>query len=140
MVTSSVLVILQAAAGGSTVTSLTLANTDNGVQHAGPFDTFIMNHNSNEISMSFSGLEIYSVSFDYEIFPDGTCPTGHHCGSNWPDLTFKADGADIATMLGVIPGQPGGSLYTHSPDSGRRIPSLRRSFSGRVPLIPSLTA
>jgi hypothetical protein len=67
--------------------------------------------------MVFSGLKIYGVSFDYEIFPDGTCATGVSCGSNWPDFTFMADGTLVFNTQAVMPGNPG-APYLHSPASG----------------------
>jgi hypothetical protein len=103
---------------GNGSTSLTLATSDGTTQHLSTKDTFIDNiSSSTEISMIFSGLKIYGVSFDYEIFPDGTCPTGTGCGSNFPDFTFNADGALVFTKMGVTPGNTG-ALDTHSPASG----------------------
>jgi len=92
----------------SKYTSVTLANSDG---------TFIMNDTSkgsNEIDMTFTGLKIYSVTFDYEIFPDGTCANGNkdkhghyiNC-SSWPDFTFDADKGLVFETLGVMPGNPG---------------------------------
>jgi hypothetical protein len=98
--------------------SLTLATSDGGIPHINPPDTFIDNiSSSTEISMVFSGLKIYGVSFDYEIFPDGTCATGVSCGSNWPDFTFMADGTLVFNTQAVMPGNPG-APYLHSPASG----------------------
>jgi hypothetical protein len=98
--------------------SLTLATSDGGIPHMNPPDTFIDNMSSStEISMVFSGLKIYGVSFDYEIFPDGTCATGVSCGSNWPDFTFMADGTSVFNTLAVMPGDPK-VPYLHSPASG----------------------
>jgi hypothetical protein len=98
--------------------SLTLATSDGGIPHTNPPDTFIDNvSTSTEISMVFSGLKIYGVSFDYEVFPDGTCATGSNCGLNWPDFTFKADGTLVFNTPGVMPGTPG-APYLHSPASG----------------------
>jgi len=103
---------------GNGSTSLTLATSDGTTQHLSTKDTFIDNvSSSTEISMTFSGLKIYGVSFDYEIFPDGTCPTGTGCSSNFPDFTFNADGTLVFNTLGVMPGNPG-APYTHSPASG----------------------
>jgi len=103
---------------GTGSTSLTLATSDGTTQHLSTKDTFIDNvSSSTEISMTFSGLKIYGVSFDYEIFPDGTCPTGTGCGSNLPDFTFNADGTLVFNTLGVMPGNPG-APYTHSLASG----------------------
>src|SRR4051812_6156105 len=92
---------------GVTVTSETLGTSDGGV-HNGTLDTFLVNSTANgndRIRMVFS-VPIYSVSFDYEILPDGTCPDGGVTGctntssSNWPDFTFKADGIQIFRSFG----------------------------------------
>ena len=89
--------------------------------------TFIQNdtgHSSNEIKMVFSGLTISSISFDFEIFPDGTCPSLGNCGgsnhSNLPDLTVVSNGSNqVVQYDGVVPGQPGSynTTYIHSPNS-----------------------
>jgi hypothetical protein len=98
----------------SSVTPLTLGNTDgattvtNNSTVSRTLDTFIANTNdssqqiANQITMKFSGLTINGiVSFDYEIFPDGTA-------SQPPDLIFKAgptgNTSTIVTLLGVTPG------------------------------------
>lgn len=113
-----------------TVNSYTLANLDpagNG--------TFIENNSSgnpaaNDILMSFSGLTVASVSFDLEIFPDGSCTSlsGNNCGGhnnpNLPDLTLLANGSQVAQWDALVPGSSGNShgidasSYTHSPNSG----------------------
>ncbi len=112
-----------------TVNSYTLANLD----PAG-HGTFIMNNNSgdhpaNDILMSFNGLTIASISFDFEIFPDNTCTSlsESHCGGsrnpNLPDLTLLANGSQIAEWFGLVPGSGGhsngvgASPYSHSPSS-----------------------
>jgi len=96
------------------------------------YDTFIANTSdsrnqiSNEIIIDFNGFTINgTVSFDYEIFPDGTCPTqSTTCTpttSNWPDFTFDVNdnthGSTIFTTLAVVPGH-GNMTATHSPNSG----------------------
>jgi len=94
---------------GSNCTSTTLATTGG---------TFIMNNGPtyNEIKMVFSGLSIYQVSFNLEIFPDASCANGNTCGqSNYPDFIFKANGTTQQTWYGSMPAAPG---YTHSPYSG----------------------
>lgn len=85
--------------------SLTLGNSDFGVYHGGALDGFLVNSttNNDRITMTFSE-KIFGVSFDFEIFPDGTCPNGGTNGclsptsSNWPDFTLKADGALVFTV------------------------------------------
>lgn len=102
---------------GSGGTSLTLGTSDGSTQHLTTNDAFIDNVSSaTEITMKFN-FKIYSVRFDYEIFPDGTCPTGTNCGSNWPDFTFKADTVQQFKTMAVMPGNPG-APYLHSPASG----------------------
>ena len=101
---------------GSTVTALTLGNTDAGVQHATPYDAYLVNSGSDRITMFFS-FPIYAVSFDYEIFPDGTCPVAGACSAaNWPDFTFDADGVIKFHTTGIDPNTTG--PYQHSPNSG----------------------
>jgi hypothetical protein len=90
--------------------SRTLGTTDYGVDHGAPNDTFLMTTTSStEIVMTFTNLSIYSVSFDYEIFPDATCPNGTlGCGTNWPDFKFQTNltATPIFTTLGVTPVDP----------------------------------
>lgn len=110
---------------GTGTSSFTLAQLDpagNG--------TFIQNdtgHSSNEIKMVFSNLTISSISFDYEIFPDGSCTslTSSGCGGsgypNLPDLTVVSNGTNqVVEYDAVVPGQPGSynTTYIHSPNSG----------------------
>ncbi|HWW17156.1 MAG TPA: PEP-CTERM sorting domain-containing protein [Candidatus Saccharimonadales bacterium] len=111
--------------------SLTLGTSDGGIPDKNPPDTFIDNvSSSTEIKMVFSGLKIYSVSFDYEIFPDGTCATGVNCGSNWPDFTFMADGSLVFNTPGVMPGNPG-APYLNSPASGLKSTEKAPQFLGQ---------
>ena len=102
---------------GSTYSSLTLGTDSTG--NINTHDMFITNiaNTSTEIKMVFTGLSILSVSFDYEIFPDGSCPSGNSCGANQPDFTFKADGT---TEIHTIAYQPT-SGYLHSPASGSSV-------------------
>ena len=98
----------------SSMTPLTLGNTNGATSVSSnsivnsTYDTFIANTNdssqqiANQITMKFSGLTINGiVSFDYEIFPDGTA-------NQPPDLIFAAgptgNTANIVTFLGVTPG------------------------------------
>jgi hypothetical protein len=129
-----------------TVTGAIASNTYNGDNHVtGPSTgassftlaqldpagnaTFIQNDtglSSDEIKMVFSNLTISSISFDYEIFPDGTCPSLGSCGGpnhlNLPDLTLVSNGShQVVEYDGVVPGQPGSykTAYIHSPASGQ---------------------
>ena len=107
---------------GTGTSSFTLAQLDPAGNGA-----FIQNdtgHSSDEIKMVFSNLTISSISFDYEIFPDGTCPSLGNCGgsshSNLPDLTLVSNGSNqVVQYDGVVPGQPGSynTTYIHSPAS-----------------------
>lgn len=105
--------------GDRRVIPLTLGYTDGNIAHGLPLDTFIVNSELDRIVMQFD-FPIYSVSFDYEIFPDGTCPEpGPSCGptsANWPDFTFRADDEFQFRTLGINPAVSG--PYQHSPESG----------------------
>lgn len=105
--------------GDRRVIPLTLGDTDGNIAHGLPLDTFLINSDLDRIIMQFN-FPIYSVSFDYEIFPDGTCPqAGLSCGptsANWPDFTFRADGDFQFRTLGINPAVSG--PYQHSPHSG----------------------
>ena len=103
---------------GATVTSETLGTSNFGVHHNGANDTFLQNTGSTTIAMQFN-FPIYSVSFDYEIFPDATTPDWRNSSTanpNWPDFTFKADGTVQFHTFGIAPGASG--TFLHSPNSG----------------------
>jgi hypothetical protein len=97
---------------------------------------------SPDIFMSFSNLRIYSVSFDFEIFPDGTCASLSSCGtnnSNRPDLELwtgdNATGTWLQTWLGTVPGASGTYQYSINDPSGtgETAPQLL-SVSGTITL------
>jgi hypothetical protein len=106
--------------------SETLGTSNGGVHHNGGYDTFITNVGgatspNDKIIMTFS-FPIYSLSFDFEIFPDGSCPDlSGHCGAgnaNLPDLELWAGTSSVALVKqwsGAVPASPG---YVHSPSSG----------------------
>jgi len=117
-------------------TGATASNTGSTLN--GSYDTFISNTNdssgtvSNQITIQFAGFSGKALtinSFDYEIFPDGTCTalTSAGCGGtgtpNQPDLEFDAGtgttgtDANVTTYWGVTPGTTNGTA-THSPSSG----------------------
>ena len=124
--------------GGST--SLTLGTSDNATASNsnsvlnGGYDTFIANTNdqssqiSNAIDIKFGGGYYLDgiLSFDYEIFPDGTA-------NQPPDFIFKAlSGPTVLatwTRLGVTPGTTDGTA-THSPKSGSSQSEQNQQFIG----------
>jgi hypothetical protein len=112
--------------------SLTLGNsngaTNNAVTPNSGYDNFLANTTngsdqiSDEISLVFHGLSVTGLSFDFEIFPDGTCPSLDNCGyrdANLPDFSLTAGngGSDTAvtafgtggTVFGVVPGSGDGN-------------------------------
>jgi hypothetical protein len=142
---------------GNGATSLTLGNssgaTSNSSQTPGAADTFIANTNdssnqiSTQITMKFSGFTISgAASFNYEIFPNGTCPSLSNCGTNdanLPDFTFEAgtnnNGIDPTVnsfgtngvQYGVAPSATGSDgSSTHSPNSGTTANELAPQYLG----------
>jgi hypothetical protein len=135
---------------GSTVTPYTLANTNGGVYETSSTarnnDGFIKNcaftsecggATSADIFINFNGHHISSFSFDFEIFPDGTCPKlnvnigDNFCGlatgssglalnPKLPDLEIysgdNGTGTPFGTLFGVKPGT--GGTYSYSTNSG----------------------
>jgi PEP-CTERM motif len=87
--------------------------------------SFIMNNQGNNsgdpssdrIVMTFTGLKVYGVSFDFEIFPDASGTV-----ANPPDFTFLTNlqSTPVFTQLGVVPGTAGkySATWTSSPASG----------------------
>jgi len=116
-----------ATSNSSTTPTGSLGKTNNLL--SGSVDTFIANTNdsahqvSNEFYLAFSGLKIDSVSFDYEIFPDGS-------PEQPPDFEFEAgtnkNGTDPLVSgfgtggirYGVVPSSSGSDgSSVKSPDS-----------------------
>ncbi len=101
--------------------SLTLGNsngaTSNSSTTPGSADNFLATTTdgssqvSTEISLAFTGLTITNVSFDFEIFPNGSCPSLSSCGSaNYegtgfyqyqPDFEFTAGTGGIGSGSAV---------------------------------------
>lgn len=106
---------------GNGTSSLTLGDSngptvDGSSFTVGPTDKFIHNvAGTNEFEITFSGLPISTVKFDYETFPDGSCPSLSNCGKKRADL-FEANGKRIAHFFGVAPGR--NDTHLHSPASG----------------------
>jgi hypothetical protein len=133
-------------AGPTTSNPLTLGNTNNSPSpNTSGHDTtaqansdgYIINCNgvvscsssSNDISMKFNNLvmngaqyAISALTFDLEIFPDGSCPSLSNCGGsgdpNLPDLELYTGaggtGTELASWSAFVPGTSGGSAYTAS--------------------------
>lgn len=96
---------------GVTVSGALATNQYNGEGHVvGPTlgsDTFVMNNgfgigagSSNSFTLTFTGLTITSISFDWEIFPNADCQAGSYCAthtnsSSFPDLTVNADSTQV---------------------------------------------
>jgi hypothetical protein len=117
---------------GNGATSLTLGTSDGAMNNAAAldkdatgkvvYDTFIATTNdsstkiSTEMTMQFINGFMFSgnVSFDYQIFPDGTSGTNP---ANPPDFEFAVNGALQGVTVGVAPGTTNGGS-THSPKSG----------------------
>jgi hypothetical protein len=119
-------------------TPVTLGDTNGAISNAvtpsTSYDNFLANTTngshqvSDEISLVFHGLSVIGLSFDFEIFPDGTCPSLSNCGGkgdpNLPDFSLTAGngGSDTAvtafgsggTVFGVVPGSGDGN-ETNSP-------------------------
>jgi hypothetical protein len=89
-----------------------LGVSDAGLSHLTWNDTFIINNNfaigasaTDRFTLSFANFKVYSVSFDWQIFPDATCPAGSSCAAlgavagnvSWPDIALLVDG--IATPV-----------------------------------------
>ena len=100
---------------GNTVTSYTLATLDG---------VFLYNNQpSDRITLNFSKA-VYSVKFDYEIFPDGSGST--------PDFEFAANGNTVFAAVAGAPGsgQAYSSTYTHSPNSGPSAVETNHQYIG----------
>ncbi len=83
----------------------TLGTTDGGVAHGGDNDGFLVNRGRDRFDITFS-QRVYSVAFDYEIFPNATdAPPAR------PDLTVKAyDGTTLVfskRYVGAFPSETG---------------------------------
>lgn len=95
-----------------------LGTSNGGVHNASSAtDGFIINDNfgvygsaSDRFSFTFSNFYIYSISFDWQIFPDATCVAGSACAgnpsnANYPDIELLADGTSVWSQLATTPPQ-----------------------------------
>lgn len=115
--------------------STTLGNTTNAANNAvspGSYDNYLSNvatladgtspsQLSQGILITFShGVSLTGTfSFDFQIFPDGSCPSVGSCTAI-PDLIVSTNGTTpySHTFLGVAPGTLANGGSTHSPLSG----------------------
>jgi hypothetical protein len=93
--------------GEGHVPGITLGTSDGGVAHPTFNDGFVINDNfgiygsaANQFTFTFTNFSITSISFDWEIFPDATCPKGSYCAShpssaNYPDIELLLDGSAV---------------------------------------------
>jgi hypothetical protein len=92
---------------GPSLPPRTLGTSNGGVLHGLSSDGFIINNHFgigaasvDRFSLTFSNFKVYSLSFDWEIFPDATCALGSACASNpananWPDIGLLVDGVEV---------------------------------------------
>jgi hypothetical protein len=152
--------------------SLTLGDSTGATNNSGPinmsggtvaYDSYISNvaadsngNNPSQLSQGFlitfsHGVSLTgTLSFDYEVFPDGTCPQLNtaNCGAlsgghfaNQPDLDFVASGGTTAintTFWGITPGT-GNGTSTQSPLGTELSPQLIGTWSGTVSGATSLS-
>jgi len=154
---------------GSGTTSLTLGNSDGATASNsnstvnGSYDTFISNTTdgssqiAQQITLQFSHITGLTInSFDYEIFPDGSCPSLSNCGSynsstghyaNQPDLVFQAGnnntGSDpvVNTFWGVVPGTTDGNSVlspNHHGKNTEAAPQAIGTWSGSLTNVSEL--
>ena len=116
--------------------SLTLGNSTNATNNSGSvsgsYDNYLSNvatladgtsptQLSQGILITFThGVSLTGTfSFDFEVFPDGSCPSVGSCTST-PDLIVSTNGTTpySHTFLGVAPGTLANGTSTHSPLSG----------------------
>lgn len=105
--------------GEGHVNGETLGTSNGGTHHASDAahpDTFIINDDFgiygsavDRFSFTFTNFYVYSISFDWEIFPDASCPAGSSCAShpltnaNYPDIELLADGVSVWSTLASTP-------------------------------------
>jgi hypothetical protein len=102
---------------GNCIVPLTLGNTDSGVYHGQSGDNFLINLGSDRITMSLAS-PIYSASFDFEIFPNGTVANGNLVSpSQYPDFRFRAydSSNNLLADFHVLSVMPATGLYPNSP-------------------------
>jgi hypothetical protein len=79
---------------------------------------------TDSFTIKFTGLNITGAGFDWEIFPDASCPNYNTCTTK-PDFNFKANNTTLFSVNGVGPGQ--NSTYTQSINSGTNTATPEKS-------------
>ena len=100
---------------GTTCTSKTLANDNDGQPGTDHMIMTMQTGGTDTIKMQFTGLKLLSVTFDFEIFPDQSCPSPASCPTK-PDFIFYAGNGGstslVTSWLGAFP-----ATGSHSPFS-----------------------
>ena len=99
---------------GHVVNGTTLGNDEGGTDR---FIITLQSGSTDTIKMQFTGLQLYTVTFDYEIFPDATCTSPTNCTNGLPDFSFWAGNGGTTSQIfhdyGSFP-----ASGSHSPASG----------------------
>lgn len=109
------------------------------------YDTFLATTNdastniSSQITMKFSGFTINgAASFDYEIFPNGSCPSASNCSST-PDFKFDTNGNSPVNSFGtngiqygVTPGTTNGNTNNSQLSTSEASLQYIGSWSGNL--------
>jgi hypothetical protein len=100
-----------------TCTSKTLANDNDGQPGTDHMIMTMQTGGTDTIKMQFTGLQLLSVTFDFEIFPDANCSSPTNCTAGKPDFLFYAGNGGSTSLvnswLGAFP-----AAGSHSPFSG----------------------
>jgi len=80
---------------GHVVNGTTLGNDESGTDR---FIITLQSGSTDTIKMQFTGLQLYTVTFDYEIFPDASCTSPTNCPSK-PDFSFWAGNGGTTSQI-----------------------------------------
>jgi len=103
---------------GTVCTSTTLANDGDGQPGTDHMIMTMQQGQGDTIKMQFTGLKLYSITFDLEIFPDATCTSSTNCAAGKPDFKLlTGNGGSVSlnnTWLGAFPAAGSHSAYSGS--------------------------
>jgi hypothetical protein len=101
-------------------------------------DRFIISLQSggtDTIKMQFTGLQLYSVTFDYEIFPDASCTGPTNC-PNLPDFNFYVGNGGTTSKIwqdfGAFPPYGSDSRVSTNERSAQKV-VLAYTYSSATP-------